>query len=220
LATYFHYTKGYRVGQIFIGQGLVPIEHEQVMPGDPFVWLTRSAEYPVTALPRIADVLDTDLSRQLRFRRAVDMLEVAKHVGGIWRFAFDTADHPEIKPWFGSYQRSKFVKTPWGKVLERTARKVGDRVELWGISPNQLSIGDSMLQQLTPQGWVDRVEFMGQGDDIEVADIGAARMSKIATDSIGLFMRLKREQEESGCEVSDHDPVSSDTLNLQEKTNY
>jgi hypothetical protein len=39
------------------------------------------------------------------------------------------------------------------------------------------------LQQLTPQGWVDRADFKNQGGIVVVADAGKADISKIMTDS-------------------------------------
>ena len=82
-----------------------------------------------------------------------------------------------------SYHRQKLLKSPIGKINEIVAKKAGDKQELWFISSKAVSIAGMTLQQLTPQGWVDRADFKNQGGIVVVADAGKADISKIMTDS-------------------------------------
>lgn len=183
----YHYTKGYKVGAILFGQEILALAMSQAsMPDERLVWLTREETYPRTALPGIPEFPETLMANQLKKRHPVDLLKVAAQVGGIWRFAFDATKHPQIKAWLGSYQRSKLIKTPYGKVLESTAQKVGDHVELWAIASSRLSIVGSTLQQLTPQGWVDRVSFFKVEGELMVEEVSGACAKKIMTDSFAL----------------------------------
>ena len=45
------------------------------------------------------------------------------------------------------------------------------------------------LQQLTPQGWVDRAKFLTQDGVLTVADVGDSNLTKIMTNS--LHQRIK-----------------------------
>ncbi len=81
------------------------------------------------------------------------------------------------------YHRQKLLKSPIGKINEIVAKKAGDKQELWFISSKAVSIAGMTLQQLTPQGWVDRADFKNQGGIVVVADAGKADISKIVTDS-------------------------------------
>jgi hypothetical protein len=113
----------------------------------------------------------------------VDMLKLAGYVGGIWRFKFNRSEFKSIQTWIGSYHRQKLLKSPIGKINEMVAKKAGDKQELWFISSKAVSIAGMTLQQLTPQGWVDRADFKNQGGIVVVADAGKADISKIMTDS-------------------------------------
>lgn len=196
MTTAYHYTKGYRLFQILSDQRLKSFEllyGGKLNSGDRWVWLTREERYPITALPAIKELPQTMLTNQLNAPCEVDLLEVARYVSGIWRFKFDLAKHPEIKPWLGSYQRSRLLKKDIGRYLEGTARSVGDRVALWSIATNELSIGDAVLQQFTPQGWADRLIFAGHGRAMTVENIEGFDTGKIMRDS---FFALKRSIEE------------------------
>ncbi|BDU53384.1 hypothetical protein [Limnohabitans sp. INBF002] len=185
----YHYTKGYKVGSIILNQEINAIAPAIVgLPNENLVWLTKEDSYPTSALPMIPELPETSLINQLKSRAPVDHLKVAKYLGGIWRFAFDFDKHPEIKAWYGSYQRNKLVRTPYGKTLELTAKKVGDRVDLWAIASRRLLINNSTLQQLTPQGWVSRISFFKEGNESMVEEFNGASSSKIVRDS----MRLKQ----------------------------
>lgn len=187
----YHYTKGYRLGEIIFGQKIqaIPSSHLN-FPQEKLVWLTREETYPLSALPAIPELPETLMKNQLQERQPVDMLNLAGYVGGIWRFEFNSNVHPEIKPWFGSYQRNKMMKTPWGMMLELTARKVGDQVALWAIASGHLSIINSTLQQLTPNGWVDRLSFLKRAGNVIVEEIDGASAQKIAADSYRINQAL------------------------------
>ena len=194
----YHYTKGYRLFGIIKDARLLSVEGlwgERITSGDRWVWLTRDEKYPKTALPAIKNLPQTLLTNQLKSPQEVNLLEVASHVGGIWRFKFDLDQHPEIKPWFGSLQRSRLIRKKVGKVLEGTAKAVGDNVSLWSIALNKLSIGDSVLQQLTPQGWSDRLIFAGHGARMTVENLEGFDPGKIMKDSFHASTRALKELE-------------------------
>ena len=193
LTAAYHYTKGYRLFGIMKDSRLLSVESlwgERLTSGDRWVWLTRDEKYPKTALPAIEKLPQTLLINQLKSSQEVNLLEVASHVGGIWRFKFDLDQHPEIKPWFGSLQRSRLIRKKVGKVLEGTAKAVGDNVSLWSIAVNKLSIGDSVLQQLTPQGWSDRLIFSGHGAELTVTNLEGFDPGKIMKDSFLVLNRI------------------------------
>lgn len=179
----YHYTKGYCIGQILLAKQIEPMS-EGVLPGDKLVWLTREETYPRTALPAIPDLPETLMMNQLQHRQPVDLLKVAEMVGGVWRFAFNADRHQQIKSWYGSYQRNKYTKTPFGQMAEKLARQVGDQVDLWAVAQGPLSIFGSRLQQLTPQGWVDRLVFIKDHGELMVEEIGGVKASKLMADSV------------------------------------
>ncbi len=105
-------------------------------------------------------------------------------VGGVWRFVFDAGRHTQIKSWYGSYQRNKYAKTPFGHMAEKLARQVGDQVHLWAVAQCPLSIVGARLQQLTPQGWVDRVSLFKAQGELMVEEFGGVNTSKLINDSV------------------------------------
>jgi hypothetical protein len=179
----YHYTKGYCIGQILLAKQIEPMTKGE-LPGDNLVWLTREETYPRTALPAIPELPETLMMNQLQQRQPVDLLKVAEMVGGVWRFVFNAGRHPQIKSWYGSYQRNKYVKTPFGQVAERLARQVGDQVDYWAVAQGPLSIVGARLQQLTPQGWVDRVSLFKQQGELMVEEIDGVNTTKLINDSI------------------------------------
>ena len=183
----YHYTKGYNVGNIILNKQIEAYSHSSIkMPNEKFVWLTTSENYPVSALPAIQEIPETLMLNQMIERKSVDLLNLAKLVGGIWRFEFNRRKHPEIMAWFGSYQRKKFVKQPYGMIIESSAIAVGDDITLWSIANMKLSIMDSILQQLTPKGWIDRVSFFKNQGEMNIEEIGGSNLNKIIIDSISL----------------------------------
>ena len=179
----YHYTKGYCIGQIMLSKQIVPMT-KGVLPGHNLVWLTREETYPRTALPAIPELPETLMMNQLQQRQPVDLLKVAEMVGGVWRFVFDADRHSQIKTWFGSYQRNKYAKTPFGQMAEKLARQVGDQVDLWAVVQGPLSIVGAKLQQLTPQGWVDRVDIFKEQGELMVEEYGGVNTTKLINDSV------------------------------------
>jgi hypothetical protein len=97
---------------------------------------------------------------------------------------FDASRHPQIKTWYGSYQRNKYAKTPFGQMAEKLARQVGDQVDLWAVTQGPLSIVGAKLQQLTPQGWVDRVRLFKEQGELMLEEFGGVNTTKIINDSV------------------------------------
>jgi hypothetical protein len=178
----YHYTKGYCIGQILQAKQIEPMT-KGMLPRDKLVWLTREETYPRTALPAIPELPETLMMNQLHQRQPVDLMKVAEMAGGVWRFVFDAGRHPQIKSWYGSYQRTKYTKTKFGQMAEKLARQVGDQVDLWAVAQGPLSIVGARLQQLTPQGWVDRLMIFKEQGELMVEEIGGVNTTKLINDS-------------------------------------
>ncbi len=185
--TIYHYTKGYNLYCILKSQCIETESNSGVrlIPSiTNFAWFTGEDRFPRTALPCVPEMPETSLQLHLAEEKPhVDMLKLAGYIGGVWRFALHRPNHATIQSWIGSYQRQKLLKTPIGKVNEMVAKKAGDRQELWFISSKPVSLAGMVLQQLTPQGWVDRAHFKQEKGSLLVADLGNADISKIMTDS-------------------------------------
>lgn len=196
MTTYFHYTKGYNIGLIIMAGKISPlrqIQPERKEIADDCVWLTRDDRYPITALPRVPDMPESHIEFYLEHKGvAPDMLQIAARVGGIWRFAFDRRNVRGVTNWYGSIQRKRALQKPFGAMLESVAKQVGDRTECWAFSQRSLTIANSNLQQLTPQGWVDRICFTEDEGNLVYTECNGASMSKIAKDSALLSIKLGR----------------------------
>ena len=187
MSTIFHYTKGYNLFDILMSQEIKTeaVTGVRLHPSvTNFAWFTAEERFPRTALPHVPKMPETNLQLHLGTEKPhVDMLKLAGYVGGIWRFKLKRSEFKSIQTWIGSYHRQKLLKSPIGKINEMVAKKAGDKQELWFISSKAVSIAGMTLQQLTPQGWVDRADFKNQGGIVVVADAGKADISKIVTDS-------------------------------------
>jgi len=193
MSTIYHYTKGYNLFEILMAQEIRTerVTGVRMQPSvTNFAWFTAEERFPRTALPHVPKMPESNLQLHLGPQKPhVDMLKLAGHIGGVWRFKLNRYEFKSIQTWIGSYHRQKLLKSPFGKVNEMVAKRAGDRQELWFISPKAVSIAGMILQQLTPQGWVDRADFQTQGGIVVVADIGKTDISKIMTDS--LLQRIK-----------------------------
>ena len=193
MSTIYHYTKGYNLFEILMSQEIKTEEitgvrlHSTVTD---FVWFTAEERFPRTALPSVPEMPETNLQLHLGVKKPyVDMQKLAAHIGGIWRFSLARAEFKSIESWIGSYHRKKLVKSQFGKVSEMIAKSAGDKSELWFISSKSVSLVGMTLQQLTPQGWIDRAKFLTQDGVLAVADVGDSNLTKIMTNS--LHQRIK-----------------------------
>ena len=193
MSTIFHYTKGYNLFEILMSQEIKTEAvtgvrlHSSVTN---FAWFTAEERFPRTALPHVPKMPETNLQLHLGTEKPhVDMLKLADFIGGIWRFKLNRSEFKSIQTWIGSYHRQKLLKSPIGKINEMVPKKAGDKQELWFISSKAVSIAGMTLQQLTPQGWVDRADFQTQGGIVVVADVAKSDISKIMTNS--LLQRIK-----------------------------
>ncbi len=188
MSTLYHYTKGYNLCGILMSQ-VIQTESNfgvRLMPGiTNLAWFTKEERFPRTALPCVPEMPETNLQLHLsEIKPEVDMLKLAGYVGGIWRFKLNKDNHDSLQWWISSYQRKRLLKSPIGKVKEMIAKKAGDKQDLWFVSSKPVSLADMVLQQLTPQGWVNRADFKKINGSISVADIGNADICKIMMDSI------------------------------------
>ena len=183
----YHYTKGYNLYEILMSQEIKTEAETGLRHYDPvtnYAWFTAEERFPRTALPCVPNMPETNLMQHLELKKPhVDMQKLASHIGGVWRFKLDRDEFKSIQSWIGSYHRQKLLKSPIGKINEMVAKKAGDRQELWFISSKAVSLAGMTLQQLTPQGWVDRANFISQGGAVAVADIGNANIETIMTNS-------------------------------------
>jgi hypothetical protein len=193
MSTIYHYTKGYNLFDILMSQKIKTeaVTGVRLQPSvTNFAWFTAEERFPRTALPHVPKMPETNLQLHLGAQKPnVNMLKLAGHIGGVWRFKLNRSEFKSIQSWIGSYYRQKSLKSPLGKVNDMVAKKAGDKQELWFISSKAVSIAGMTLQQLTPQGWVDRADFQTQGGIVVVADIAKSDISKIMTDS--LLQRIK-----------------------------
>ncbi len=193
MTTFFHYTKGYNVGLIIEARKIQPMTNSRfttAVAAEDCVWFTKEVRYPVMALPRVPDMLESHLEFYLMHKGIQpDMLSIAARVGGIWRFKFDKKDLPSVSPWYGSHKRKMALQTPFGLCLDVMATKVGDRTECWAFSKKSISIDAAVLQQLTPQGWADRVNFAEVSID-SGSSPHAAFCQKVYRDSVAIRQRL------------------------------
>ena len=191
--TIYHYTKGYNLFEILSSQEIKTEAETGLRHHDPvtnYAWFTAEERFPRTALPCVADVPETNLMQHLGSNKPhIDMQKLASHIGGVWRFKLNRDEFKSIQSWIGSYHRQKLLKSPIGKINEMVAKKAGDRQELWFISPKSVCLAGMTLQQLTPQGWADRADFISQGGMVAVADIGKANIETIMTNSF--LQRIK-----------------------------
>jgi len=193
MSAIYHYTKGYNLFEILTSQEIKTeaVTGVRLNPSvTNFAWFTAEERFPRTALPYVPKMPETNLQLHLGLQKPhVDMQKLAGYIGGVWRFKFNRAQFKSVQSWIGSYHRQKLLKSPIGKINEMVAKNVGDKQELWFISSKPVSIDGMTLQQLTPQGWVDRADFKMQDGVVVVADIGNADISKIMTDSF--LQRIK-----------------------------
>jgi hypothetical protein len=191
--TIYHYTKGYNLFGILMSQEIQTEAFTGVRLNSPvtnFAWFTAEERFPRTALPCVPDMPETNLMQHLGSNKPyVDMQKLASHIGGVWRFKLNRDEFKSIQSWIGSYHRQKLLKSQIGRANEMIAKNAGDRQELWFISPKSVSLAGMTLQQLTPQGWVDRADFISQGGTVAVADIGKANIETIMTNSF--LQRIK-----------------------------
>jgi hypothetical protein len=193
MSTIYHYTKGYNLFEILTSQEIKTeaVTGVRLQPSiTNFAWFTAEERFPRTALPFVPKMPETNLQLHLGLKKPdVDMQKLAGHIGGVWRFKLNRAEFKYINSWIGSYSRQKLLKSPMGKINEIIAKNAGDNQALWFISSKPVCIAGMTLQQLTPQGWMDRAHFANQSGEVVVADIGNANISKIMTDSI--LQRIK-----------------------------
>lgn len=184
MSTYYHYTKGYNVGLILVKGSIAKsvLDLPGLKKGNfDFVWFTKDEDFPRTALPAISDMPETLLFNHLKPQKPeVDLLKVAEKCGGLWRFAVPSENKPGIKSWFGSLSRAQLLKNPLGKKFENIAVIAGDKTELWAVSKVPVQLDGMTLEELTPDGWIPRIEFsIGQKNEICFAEFEGADFENI-----------------------------------------
>ncbi len=188
MSNYYHYTKGYNVGQILadgsIAKSVLGLPGLKAGSFD-FVWFTKDEVFPRTALPAVSDMPETLLFNQLKPQKPeVDLLKVAEKCAGLWRFAVPSENKPVIKSWFGSLSRVQLLKNPLGKNFEKIAVLAGDKTELWAISKAPVQLDGMTLEELTPDGWIPRIEFsINEEDKLCFSEYEGAEFEKIMENS-------------------------------------
>ena len=184
MSNYYHYTKGYNVGQILVDGSIA--KSVLALPGFKkgsfdFVWFTKDEAFPRTALPAVSDMPETLLFNQLKPQKPeVDLLKVAEKCGGLWRFAVPCENKPVIKSWFGCISRVQLLKNPLGKKFEKIAVLAGDKTELWAVSKVPVQLDGMTLEELTPDGWLPRMEFSTiEEDELCFAEYEGAEFENI-----------------------------------------
>ena len=147
----YHYTKGIHIskilecGYIALENSIANIKDEKLaslMKRRNFVWFTESEVYPKTAMPFIPSVPSSCLMSHFdAVKPKVDFENLAKAVGGLFRFKFVASDER----------------------LEESANLVGDGVNNFWISENKVKLINCDLEILIYGKWSSVCFFDSNG---------------------------------------------------------
>lgn len=158
----YHYTKGIHISKI-LECGYIALENStanikdlkvaRMMSRRNFVWFTESEVYPKTAMPYIPSVPSSYLMSHFdTVKPKVDFENLAKAVGGLFRFKFNASDERIIK-WLNSNYRRNNINNFIIKYLEESANLVGDGVNNFWISENKVKLINCDLEILINGKW-------------------------------------------------------------------
>jgi hypothetical protein len=118
-----------------------------------FVWFTESEVYPKTAMPFISSIPSSYLmSHNEAIKPEVDFENIAKAVGGLFRFKFNASDERIIK-WINSNYRKINRNNFIIQALEESANLVGDGVNNFWISENKVKLINCDLEIFIDGNW-------------------------------------------------------------------
>lgn len=168
----YHYTKGIHIskildcGYIALENSIANIKDEKLaslMKRRNFVWFTESEVYPKTAMPFIPSVPSSYLMSHFdAVKPKVDFENLAKAVGGLFRFKFVASDERIIK-WLNSNYRKINHNNYIIKALEESANLVGDGVNNFWISENKVKLINCDLEILIDGKWSSVCFFDSNG---------------------------------------------------------
>lgn len=159
----YHYTKGIHISNILkckyiaLENSTANITDEKLaklMKRRNFVWFTESEVYPKTAMPFIPSVPSSYLMSHFdEVKPNVDFENIAKAVGGLFRFKFTASDKRIVK-WVKSNYRKLNQNNFIIQALEESANLVGDGVNNFWISENKVKLINCDLEMLINGKWV------------------------------------------------------------------
>ncbi len=169
----YHYTKGIHICKI-IESGKIILENStgflkderllKLMQRKNFVWLTESNNYPVTAMPLISSMPATNMLNHTGVvKPTVDWNELAKHIGGIYRFKFNAGD-ARFEKWTMCDYRKNNIKKPIIAALEESATLVGDNIHKFWVAENDVILRNCDLEMLVNGSWSSLFYFDANGD--------------------------------------------------------
>ena len=169
----YHYTKGIHLNSIFVDGFIATEQYRNLNQWAPFptdlVWFTEKTICPKTAFPFISSIPSTDLGLLGRTpNMVIDYKEIAKHIGGFWRFGFDSTNQL-LEKWHWSEARRLALESEQGRMIEKIANEVGDEPRKFWVSNNNVPLEKVTLEYLSPvTGCWELVMSVFSNDDMSL----------------------------------------------------
>lgn len=162
----YHYTKGYSVEGI-LNDGYIALEGTRgnvlMKPATSFVWFSEKNDYPICALPMIAELPYTHMQNHLGIARpTINWNELSEIIGGIFRFEFSKQD-ARVQKWSKSSFRAKNCANRQIQMLEMTANRAEDYANKFWFSHEAMQLINCKLQILIEGAWIDLLKFNEEG---------------------------------------------------------
>ena len=169
----YHYTKEIHIckiiesGKIILENSTGSIKDERLLKflqRKNFVWLTESNDYPKTAMPFISSMPETLLLNHTgSIKPDVDWAALANHIGGIFRFKFNASDE-RFEKWTMCDYRKNNSKKPVIARLEESSNLVGDNINKFWVSMNDVNLRNCDLEMLFDGSWSSLFYFDANGE--------------------------------------------------------
>jgi len=172
----FHYTKGIHINKI-IDSKQINLEANaslvsnkllaKLLNRKSFVWFTESQNYPITALPFLSWIPETNIHAHLGPNKpTIDWDKLSDAMGGIYRFKFSTFDSRFIK-WKDSQYRIKNLNNILIKGLDDIANMVGDYASKFWISNDIVLLKSCTLEIKLKDKWVWLIKYDANGNIVK-----------------------------------------------------
>jgi len=172
----FHYTKGIHINKI-VNSKQINLEANaslvsnkfiaKMLNRNSFVWFTESQSYPITALPYLSWIPETNINAHLGPNKpTIDWDKLSDALGGIYRFKFSTLDSRFVK-WKDSKYRINNSNNILIKGLDDIANKVGDFASKFWISNNIVLLKSCTLEIKLNNKWVWLLQYDTNGNIVK-----------------------------------------------------
>jgi hypothetical protein len=143
--TVYHYCKGVSLYSIFTDKFIATEQkrciNKAVKKNTNCTWFTSKETFPKTALPSIPGITSIG--------------DIAKFTGGLFRFAVKLEEHNDVMRSKDSEERKVALRNFAWQAMETYANKVGDNVNCYFYSSNDVALENVTLQQYNQGNWVD-----------------------------------------------------------------